>query len=76
MPSPARHGHAAHGAGQWTLWGLMLLWLLMAAPAFAVDGTALLNGATTTLTRAAASNSTVAIIGRASAADSYVVTGS
>ena len=29
MPSPARHGPAAHGAGQWALWGLMLLWLLM-----------------------------------------------
>lgn len=43
---------------------------------FASDGVALLNGATTTLTRAAASNSTAAIIGRASAADSYVVTGS
>ena len=42
----------------------------------ASSGGALLNGATTTLTRAAASNSTVAIIGRASAADSYVVTGS
>lgn len=37
---------------------------------------ALLNGAGTTLTRAAAGNPTFDIIPRASAADSYVVTGS
>ena len=42
----------------------------------ASDGTALLNGATTTVTRAAASNAAFAIIGRLSAADSFVVTGS
>lgn len=42
----------------------------------ASDGTALLNGATTTLTRAAASNAMVAIQARISAANSYVVTGS
>lgn len=42
----------------------------------ASSGGALLNGATTTLTRAATGNTLVAIVGRASAADSYVVTGS
>lgn len=39
-------------------------------------GTALLNGATTTLTRAAASNPMFAVQARASAANSYVVSGS
>lgn len=38
-------------------------------------GGALLNGATSALTRAAASNASVAIVGRA-AANSYIVTGS
>jgi hypothetical protein len=42
----------------------------------ASSGGVLLNGATTTLTRAAASNALFAIQGRASATDSYVVTGS
>lgn len=42
----------------------------------ASSGGALLNGATTTLTRAAASNAMFAITGRKSATDSYVVTGS
>ena len=42
----------------------------------ASGGGSLLNGATGTVTRAAASNAAFAIIGRASAADSYVVTGS
>lgn len=40
------------------------------------SGAALLNGAGTTLTRAAASNALFAIVARASAVDSYVVTGS
>ncbi len=39
-------------------------------------GGTLLNGATTTLTRAASGNTTFAIQARKSAADSYVVTGS
>lgn len=39
------------------------------------SGAALLNGAGTTLTRAAASNAMFAITARASAVDSYVVTG-
>nr|WP_145550350.1 hypothetical protein [Variovorax boronicumulans] len=38
-------------------------------------GGALLNGATTTLTRAATANPLVTIVARASAANSYVVTG-
>lgn len=42
----------------------------------ASSGGALLNGATTTLTRAAASNAMFAIQSRASAVDSYVVSGS
>jgi hypothetical protein len=42
----------------------------------ASSGGALLNGATSTLTRAAASNAVFAIVPRASAANSYVVTGS
>lgn len=42
----------------------------------ASSGGALLNGATTTLTRTATSNPLVGILGRASADDSYVVTGS
>jgi len=42
----------------------------------ASDGTVQLNGATTTLTRAAASNAAVAVIQRASSINSYVVTGS
>jgi hypothetical protein len=42
----------------------------------ASSGGALLNGATTTLTRAAATNALLAIVARASAIDSYVVTGS
>lgn len=42
----------------------------------ASSGGALLNGATSTLTRAAANNPLVAIVARASAVDSYVVTGS
>jgi len=42
----------------------------------ASDGVALLNGATTTLTRTAASNAMFAIQARASAADSLVVNGS
>lgn len=42
----------------------------------ASGGGTLLNGATSTLTRAAATNTAFAIIGRASAVDSYAVTGS
>lgn len=42
----------------------------------ASSGGALLNGATSTLTRAASSNAIFAIVPRASAANSYVVTGS
>lgn len=42
----------------------------------ASDGTALLNGGTSTVTRAAGSNALFAIQCRASAVDSYVVTGS
>lgn len=42
----------------------------------ASDGTVLLNGASTTLTRAAASNAMFAIQARSSAADSLVVNGS
>ncbi len=42
----------------------------------ASSGGVLLKGATDTLTRAAASNEAIAIIGRASAANSYAVTGS
>lgn len=42
----------------------------------ASDGTATLNGATTTLTRAAAGNAMVAITQRASNRNAYVVTGS
>ena len=41
----------------------------------ASSGGALLNGATTTLTRAAATNAIFAIVPRASASNSYVVTG-
>ena len=41
----------------------------------ASSGGTLLNGATTTLTRAATTNTIFAIVPRASAADSYVVTG-
>lgn len=43
---------------------------------FASSGGALLNGATTTLTRAASSNPMVAIAKRASVANSFVVSGS
>lgn len=39
------------------------------------DGTALLNGATTTVTRTSASNYLFEIVGRVSAVDSYVVSG-
>jgi hypothetical protein len=39
-------------------------------------GGALLNGATSTITRADSANSLFAVVSRASAADSYVVTGS
>lgn len=42
----------------------------------ASSGGALLNGATTTLTRSAASNAMFAIQARSSASDSYVVSGS
>lgn len=41
----------------------------------ASDGTALLNGATTSITRTALANAAFDLIGRASAANSYVVTG-
>lgn len=41
----------------------------------ASSGGALINGATTTLTRAASANAVFAIVPRASAANSYVVTG-
>ena len=41
----------------------------------ASDGTLLLNGATTTIDRTAASNVAFAIVARVSAANSYVVTG-
>jgi len=41
----------------------------------ASSGGTLLNGATTTLTRAASTNAIIAIVSRGSAADSYVVTG-
>jgi len=40
------------------------------------DGTALINGATTTITRVDTSNPTFSIVSRASASDSYIITGS
>lgn len=40
------------------------------------DGTVLLNGATTTVTRAAAANALCALVQRASANNSYVINGS